>query len=104
MTAGLFFLWLGGYVAAGVFVTLVLNALALLEGWDMDAEGMTAASLFWPFCMPDLVFRLWAGRWFGERRRARHFEWPCVERWRPEAPRDTGVRAGRDPDSSDVRP
>jgi hypothetical protein len=103
MTVGLLLLWLGGYVAAGVFVTLVIHALAVLEGWDMDAEAMTGVSLFWPLCLPDLLFRLWAGRWFG-RQRARRFEWPAVERWRPEAPRDTGVRAGRDPDSSDVRP
>jgi hypothetical protein len=103
MTAGLLLLWLGGYVAVGVFVTLVLNALARLEGWDMDAEDMTAANFFWPLCMPDLLFRLWAGRWF-DQPRARRFDWPAVERWRPEVPRDTRVRSGRNPDSSDVRP
>lgn len=57
---------LGAYAFCGVFVTLVMATIVDLEGGDIDAEALTTISIFWPFVMPDLMFRLVMRRWFGD--------------------------------------
>lgn len=58
------------YLVQGFFVALVTdNLLEVDRGEGVPAEGLTGINFFWPLLMPDLFFRLWSKRWFGEARR-----------------------------------
>lgn len=55
------------YVLAGVLVALMTDRLSRnITKWGINAEGLTAISMFWPMYLPDLLYRLIAGKYWGE--------------------------------------
>jgi hypothetical protein len=56
------------WFVVGMLVGATHAALARAEGRAVSADALTAFSILWPLAVPDLLFRLVTGRWFGRRR------------------------------------
>jgi hypothetical protein len=74
------------YFLFGLFLGFVVHELTFLEGKDVSAEALTSITMFWPFALPDIIFRLLAGRWFSEWQAGhpRHRPMPRVKPREPE--------------------